>query len=171
MLCILGIPYASFQVRCVCLASRPTNHSTRTGRKSGQPVNSGVGRQKHVALHRRLASADFRILEQPWLCVGLLNPPTRDVEILALTFDADELQTHPGAGKSSCPAAHLGVKNSARVSCLFNAPLHQANAFLCRVVRAFVVPARRPVPYLRPHAHRLPADARPREFAISEANL
>ena len=41
-----------------------------SGRRAGA-ADFCVGRQKHVALHRRPASADF-VLEQPGLCVGLL---------------------------------------------------------------------------------------------------
>jgi len=49
-----------------------------------------VGRQKHVALHRRIASADFRVLEQPGLCVGLFYSAAGYVKVFALFFNANE---------------------------------------------------------------------------------
>jgi hypothetical protein len=68
-----------------------------------------VGRQKHVALHRRIASADFCVLEQPWLCVGLLYSAAGDVEVFALALNADELQTHPA---QATPVVPLPMKGS-----------------------------------------------------------
>ena len=98
-----------------------------------------VGRQKHVALHRRLASADFRILEQPGLCVGLLYPAAGYVKVFALALDADELQTHPGTGNACCAAAHERIANRPRFWCKAQTPLHQHHRLLCRVRRALQV--------------------------------
>ena len=54
-------------------------------------VNWGlVGRQKHVALHRRIASADFCVLEQPGLCVGLLYSAAGQFKYLAVYLNSNE---------------------------------------------------------------------------------
>jgi hypothetical protein len=55
-----------------------------------RPLNCDVGRQKHVALHRRLASADFCVLEQPALRLCSFHAFARDIEVTALAFYSSE---------------------------------------------------------------------------------
>ncbi len=103
-------------------------------------LNSGVGHHKvslvarpaiayELTFHERSRNRRFAVrvrgsyqgvlrLLNRWLLfredvalpVGIFNPPTGNLEIAFFTFDAYELQTHPGAGNASCPAAHEWVQ-------------------------------------------------------------